>query len=131
MCDSTPQKIRSARLPGLSLDQLFDALGNVRRRLVLATLRDSEQCRVEQVVTQVHEWERKHPDPSVGTSDRDAVAISIQHTHVPKLEAYGLLTAAKCGSDIQRTDRTTQALAVLDATREIVVSDSEWTEESG
>lgn len=77
----------SAGPDDVSLDAVFDVLGNARRRHVLYALADAEApVGVADVVDRLCEFEGTETD-----DQRGRVAMSLYHVHLPKLAAADLV----------------------------------------
>lgn len=77
---------------GASLvSRVFQALRNRRRRYVLYYLRDHEQAQLDDLAIQLAAWEQDIPPDEVSSEDIETVATDLVHTHLPKLEEYGLV----------------------------------------
>ena len=92
------------------LDVLFQCLAHRRRRAVLSYLVEGSDgtAAVDDLVNVVVAAETHSPSP-----DRDAVALTLVHTHLPKLAEYGLLEYDHDRARVKTTDRTTQVLPYL------------------
>lgn len=76
-----------------SLETIYDALGNHRRRLVMHHLRSTPDgvSSFDAVKNQVVEWERE-TDRGIDSSDLERrLAANLHHVHLPKLEEYGII----------------------------------------
>lgn len=77
---------------GASLvSRVFQALRNRRRRYVLYYLRDREQAQLDDLAIQLAAWEQDISPDEVSSEDIENVATNLVHTHLPKLEDYGLV----------------------------------------
>lgn len=80
-----------------SLDTVFELLANRRRRFVLYYLAMVEDeaaiLKVEDIVTQLREWERKwtEAESSEARESQESVRIDLHHNHLPRLAATGLI----------------------------------------
>ncbi|RBI62440.1 hypothetical protein DMJ13_11285 [halophilic archaeon] len=67
-------------------DDLFDILSNQHRRYVLSYLRDADDDVSE--LAELADWVTTQ-EPGYTGDQREAVAIGLHHTHLPKLADYG------------------------------------------
>lgn len=90
--------------------RVFDALTNAERRYAFYYLRDRGTATAEELATVVSGWvqSRREQREVVTPADRKRVLVSLHHTHLPKLEAAGLV----------RYDHDTGGVS-LDATGEV------------
>lgn len=84
-------------------DGVFSSLAAQRRRCILDYLLDSEAERAsfDELVDYVVEEETRSPGP-----DRQAVATTLHHTHLPKLADEGLVDLDRENGSIATTDDT-------------------------
>lgn len=89
---TTPDRDRTTiEVPtGLDRDELFSLLGNERRRRTIRYLLENEVETVE-VDTLAAALAGEADDEPASGGDRQRVATSLAHTHLPKLEAAGVL----------------------------------------
>lgn len=73
------------------LSRIFAALANRRRRHVLYYLREHDHARIADLAGQIAAWEQDKPIPEVTTENIDRIHTSLVHSHLPKLEDYGLV----------------------------------------
>lgn len=87
----TTPSFRRAEADPLTLDEIFTALADKRRRCLLYALRDGGVTRsIEEVREQVARWEA---DLGV-RSDREhrrQLTVTLFHMHLPKLDRMGVL----------------------------------------
>lgn len=76
----------------LTRDELFEVLGNDRRRCILQVLlsRD-ETVSVDELVTEIASWENDKGADDVTSDERKRVYTALQQTHLPALEQKGIL----------------------------------------
>ena len=75
-----------------SLNDLYEALANDRRRAILATLREQTMPVDTATLAQyVAEAEHGVPDAAVHAEAVEQVHISLYHVHLPRLAASGLV----------------------------------------
>jgi CheY-like chemotaxis protein/DNA-binding transcriptional ArsR family regulator len=75
--------------PGVTNDDLFLALGNRMRRIVLFHLRQQGAATLSELVDVTREYADPHAE--VGADDPDRVAASLAEHHLPLLERLGLV----------------------------------------
>ena len=76
----------------LSFDDMMDALNNSRRRkLLLALLKNNPQDEAPAVI-----------GDSDSETDAVELLVSMQHTHLPKLEEYGLIEWDKDAHEVMK-----------------------------
>lgn len=73
------------------LSRVFAALSNRRRRYVLYYLRNHEQAQTDELAAQIAAWEQEIPRSEVPAEDTHQVHRALVHSHLPKLEDYGLV----------------------------------------
>lgn len=90
--DTTPQPAPGRddpRLSSRSIDVILEILSNRRRRHVLSVLSAAENAvSVTDLVDQLSEWEG---DGEASEIERQQLAASLHHTHLPKLADYGFI----------------------------------------
>lgn len=77
---------------GSDFDKLFSVMANQRRRYVLYYLHDTARDAVEcsKLAEVVAQWETATGDePS--DDHQEEVKIALQHNHLPKMEAHGII----------------------------------------
>lgn len=92
------------QLPDLDFDRVFDGLAHQDRRIVLARL-----VTTDETVPLDELAEHVATNKSLAETDdvTQAVAIRLHHTHLPKLDAMGLVDYDKTGQPTARA--TTEA----------------------
>ncbi|WP_209019637.1 DUF7344 domain-containing protein [Halorussus marinus] len=96
-------------LAEVGLDALLDALGDFRRRCVLAALLSHADLPLADLADEVTVEERGRPLSSVDAQTVLEVYLSLYHTHVPKLSDAGLVAY----------DQQRDLVALTDAGREL------------
>lgn len=71
--------------------RIFGALSNQRRRHILYYLRDHKQAQTDELAVQIAAWERDIPISEVPSEEAETVSTDLVHSHLPKLENYGLI----------------------------------------
>jgi len=116
----------------LSRDDLFFVLKNERRRLVLRYLAGSERVvRMRDVAEQVAAWEHDITLAELTSEQRQRVYIPLYQSHLPKLDALGLVEYDQSRGVVERTDRVAQVVPYLEAdegTRGAVAADGAGVE---
>jgi hypothetical protein len=107
-----------------SRDDLFHVLRNHRRRYAIHYLKhESNPADVGTLATQVAAWENDVEVEEVTSQQRRRVYNALQQTHVPELEATGLVEVDR--RDVELTERATH----LDFYLEVVPrKDIPWSE---
>lgn len=104
-------------------DELFAVLSNARRRLVLRTLQlAGREMSVSELTSDVVSWEADMADTEPDDV-RDAVEISLVHTHLPKMADAGLVSYDPAAGTVALTDRTHELDHHLDAVATPTVGD--------
>jgi DNA-binding transcriptional ArsR family regulator len=85
------------------LSRVFGALSHQRRRYALYYLRDNEQVQVDELACQIAAWEWNVPTHEVSDEATDRVHSELVHTHLPKLDDYGLVDYDQRSGDIGYT----------------------------
>jgi hypothetical protein len=87
-------------------NDLFDVLGNERRRYALEAVLDSDgPVEKEAVVERVATREFEKPVEELTRSERKVVNTALNQTHLPKLESEGLITCDDERGVIRPSDR--------------------------
>lgn len=104
---------------------IMDSLAARRRRLILEYMltAETERFSLDELVDHVVDEETHSPVP-----DRETVAASLYHAHVPKLAERGLVEYDAERGIVAPTDRMTQIEPFLNPIRE---SDSQDESENG
>ena len=79
-------------VPGLSDDGLYDALASRRRRRVLYLLREADERTVDELATLLSGWEATETGGMGSREDRDRIAVSLVHVHLPVLDDARLVS---------------------------------------
>lgn len=106
---TSPFSSAFAAVRAFSVDEAFDALGNRRRRILLARLRErGGRTTVRELTEAIATHERENDDADVDTR---AVEISLHHVHVPKLAAAGIVE--RDGDEVVASDDVDQLSPIL------------------
>lgn len=98
-------------------NELFEVLSHSQRRFVLHYLRSADTpIDVDDLVSEVVAWEVERPVDERSAGDRDAVELSLVHTHLPKMAAAGLVDYDAGRGVLTPTDRTDAARPHLQPT---------------
>jgi DNA-binding transcriptional ArsR family regulator len=110
--DGVPRRSRGGCEP--SIDATFDVLSDRQRRIVLSHLsRTGGAAGIAELVERVVAWERELGGGP--PSEREAVRIALEHVHLPKLSAAGLVEvdAADARVEYRPSERVERFLRVL------------------
>lgn len=76
----------------LTQAELFDVFSNARRRMAVKFLNERDgSCALAPLVEQVAAWENDLSPDEVNRAQRRRVYISLYQTHLPMLEAHGIV----------------------------------------
>jgi len=76
----------------LDQDTVFDLLSSARRRFVLYYLRDTDRTvELGELADEVAAWENDTAIDALTSQQRKRVYVSLYQTHIPKLEAEGII----------------------------------------
>lgn len=73
----------------VKLGEFIAVLTSKRRRFVLYALRDGDTVEFDELAEQVATWESETEEP--GEQARTHVRIDLVHSHLPRLEEYGVV----------------------------------------
>ena len=106
MASETTHPTRNDTYP--SRDEVFDAVKNLRRRYVLYYLqRHGGPVELGELAEQVAAWENDTTVGEVSPSERKSVYSALHQTHLPKLQAAGVLHYDAERSLVAATDQAT------------------------
>jgi hypothetical protein len=75
----------------IQLNETFDIMMHPDRRYVLYHLSEtSDAVDFDTLVSRVVAWNERHTD-TAGIGDRESVAVTLRHVHLPKLDAAGFV----------------------------------------
>lgn len=95
-------------------DELFDALSNQRRRVLLYALRgEKTPVSVADLTTKLVSWEAHRSVPDRSGDDREAIEISLLHNHLPKLADAELIEYDATRRSVLLANRTDELRAHL------------------
>ena len=97
-----------------TLSELLHLLSHPRRRFVVHYLqRSGGPVVVDSLATRLAAWEVADSVPEPDGCDVESVAVSLHHTHLPKLDEYGVLRYDADSGRVQSGARTVTG-SVLD-----------------
>ncbi|ELZ46318.1 hypothetical protein C464_10903 [Halorubrum coriense DSM 10284] len=100
----------------LSQDELFSLLSNPRRRFILQYLnKNPESIRLQALATEVAAWENETDPEELTDKEQKRLYVSLHQTHIPKLEAAGIVEYDGDTGEIRLTDRGSDVNRYLDA----------------
>lgn len=95
-------------------DDLFDALSNQRRRVLLHSLQvENTPVSVEELTTKLVAWETQRPASDRSGDDREAIEISLVHNHLPKMADAELIEYDATRRSVLLANRTDELQAHL------------------
>lgn len=101
----------------LTRDELFDVLGNERRRCIVQyIISNGDAIELEALVDHVAAWENEKSIDSLTRSERKRVYTALKQTHLPKMEEFGLI---QFDSD-RNIVRTAEKFSELDVYLQVV-----------
>lgn len=77
--------------PQLSDDRLYRALASRRRRRLLYFLLEEQECTAEEIATVLTGWEATETGTVGDVDDRERIALTLAHVHLPLLAETGLV----------------------------------------
>ena len=103
------------------LDALLDLLQAERRRIVLELLyalqceqeNDQVTVQVPDLVRQVAAIEAEVDSATVGRTVQRSSKIGLHHTHLPKLDDYGVIEYDAEADEVSTTDRTRTVVQIM------------------
>ena len=99
----------------LSKGEIFEVLRNQRRRYVLQYLKqDDRPVELGDLAQQVAAWEYETSLEEVSPEQRKRVYTTLQQTHLPKMDAAGILRFDSDAGVIEATDRTSDLNVYLE-----------------
>ncbi len=113
--------------PTLSQAEVFDLLSNQRRRAIIRYLRnhDGSSITLDDLIDAVVEWEHGVGAGSITDGQRASVYSSLIQTHLPRLEAAGVVEVDDASGEITTTDLTREMELYLEYSPR---SDIPWAE---
>ena len=114
--DSTTET-PEAGVDDVDLDDVFEVLGNVRRRRILRYITDpatDEIVSLRELASHIAALENDIPEDQLGSQQRKRVYISLYQHHLPRMNDAGVLEFEKHPGVAYPTSSTTVAANVLD-----------------
>lgn len=109
---------RTVDLGGERTDRVFDGLGHSYRRFVLWYLDEAGgRSTVPQLSRELDAWQSRRDAPNEGVTGVATIALSLRHTHLPKLEDASLIAFDSGSSTVTLLDAAPDALDHLDVVR--------------
>lgn len=97
-----------------SRDTLFEVLSNSRRRYILSRIRAADEpIELSEIAREIGARESQIPPAELGQTAKKRVYVSLYQTHVPKLEAVGLVEYDDETKTVSVTERTGEIDRVL------------------
>lgn len=91
---------------GLSQTEVFEILGNDRRRHALHYLLANEDgTDIRELSRQLAAWENDEPLEAVSPDERRRVYVSLHQSHLPRMNEAGLLSYESAGDTIRLTQQ--------------------------
>jgi len=97
----------------LELDHVYDALSHSRRRYLCYTLQEDNEWSLDELARKVAAYENDVSEGEVTPHKHDQVYVSLNHAHVPKLVADGVVTFDEQTETITAAENAQQVLAAL------------------
>jgi len=99
----------------LSKGEIFDVLGNQRRRYALQYLEHVEEpVSLSDLATQVAAWEYRTSVEDVSSEQRKRVYTTLQQTHLERMEQAGIIDYDPDENRIERTPHTQELTIYLE-----------------
>lgn len=105
---------------GLSLDDVFVALGHSRRRYTVETLASQPKLAIQDLAEDIVAIEATATPSGIRAPTHERVQTSLYHHHLPKLETFEALTFDRESRRIERSEFTGQMIEFLDAVNSAV-----------
>ena len=83
--------VQPENAPRLSDDRLYRALASRRRRRLLYLLIEEGKCEIEEAATVLTGWDATESSAMKTADDRERIAITLKHVHLPLLADVGLI----------------------------------------
>ena len=98
----------------LELPQVYDALCHPRRRYVCHLLSEDDRWSVAELAERIAAWEADVPGDAVTEHRRERVAVSLYHSHLPKLAADDVVDFDDATGTVTAAGNADPVLAALD-----------------
>lgn len=106
------------KLDTTTADAIFDALGNPRRRMILLYVDLHGAASLSGATEFVAASENDKPPAQLDAQERKRVYIALYQSHIPKLDAAGLVRSERDGHLLYPTDLTREAASFVREGRE-------------
>ncbi|MFC4359050.1 hypothetical protein ACFO0N_13960 [Halobium salinum] len=117
--DARERPRRSTDGGDLPLDDVFDLLGDRRRRYVLYCLADWDGAVArDELARQVATWEHGGDLGDVPAESITRVTVSLDHVHLPRLVDYGVVTYDRESAELERAAGLDRLEPYLDLARD-------------
>jgi hypothetical protein len=97
------------------VSEAFNLLRNARRRGVLYTLERNERTSVEALASRIAEWQSEESERA---PDAGSVETSLVHSHLPKLDAAGVIEYDRDEQVVELAEAAGDLGPLLECTRE-------------
>jgi len=97
------------------VSEAFNLLRNARRRGVLYTLKRNERMSVGTLASRIAAWQSEESERA---PDAGSVEMSLVHSHLPKLDAAGVVEYDRDEQVVELTDAASDLDPLLECTRE-------------
>lgn len=115
--DAATRDVRT-NIDGLSLDVLFDALADRRRRRVLRCLREYRTpMALADLADEVAAREQELPVPEVPPGEAERVYASLSHAHLPKLADANVVEYDRERGSVALSENSERAEPLLECAR--------------
>lgn len=103
-----------------SLDEVFELFTEERRRFALYYLENANgPVPIEELAEQVYAWEKNGPDEPITDDELHRVILTLEHTHLPKIEDATHIEYDRTNERIQISGLSPEADVLLSVTRAI------------
>ncbi len=99
----------------LTYDRIFELLANEHRRRLLYALRAETRLPLADAALILASWETGRPIDTVPAATLDAVELSLEHAHVPKLGRHDVIDFDETDRVITRGPQASLLLSVMEA----------------
>lgn len=110
------EPLRDRRIPErvVSLDDVFDVLGNSRRRHVLYAFQERSEWSVDDLARRIAARETDSSEAAVDETDRRRVHTSLHHVHIPLLREHDVVTYDAASKHVRPGGSADRMLAALE-----------------
>ncbi|SHH61737.1 DUF7344 domain-containing protein [Halobaculum gomorrense] len=110
---------------GLSRTEVFQLLGNDRRRYTLHHLMRRKSAEIGELAEQIAAWENEVDVAEVDSAQRRCVYVALHQTHLPRLDHAGALNYESTRDEIELTETGEDLRVYMDVVRG---NDIPWSE---